>query len=106
MKRQPIGEMIRLALPLAAQQAGFQLMGVVDAAMLGRWSGAALAGAGVGNNLLFAIACVGLGVIMGMDTVVPQALGAGRDDDAKRALGAGVRLSIGIGLVSTLVLFA
>ena len=98
--------MIQLATPLALQQFGNHLMGLVDAAMLGRWSDAALAGAGVGNNLYFGITCIGLGVIMGMDTVVPQALGAGRKDDARRAVGAGVRLAILVGLLTTLAVFA
>jgi len=95
-----------LAGTLAAQQAGHHLMGIVDAAMLGRYSDAALAGAGVGNNLYFGITCLGLGVIMGIDTVVPQALGAGRDDEARRAVGAGVRLAVLVGLMTTLVVFA
>lgn len=98
--------MIRLAAPLAIQQVGHHLMGLVDAAMLGRWSDAALAGAGVGNSLYFGITCVGLGIVMGMDTVVPQALGAGRHDDARRAVGAGVRLAILIGLITTLLVCA
>jgi Na+-driven multidrug efflux pump len=34
---------VRLAIPLAAQQLGFQLMGLVDAAMLGRYDDTALA---------------------------------------------------------------
>ncbi len=95
-----------LAATLALQQAGHHLMGIVDAAMLGRYSDAALAGAGVGNNLYFGITCLGLGVIMGMDTVVPQALGAGRPDEARRAVGAGVRLAVLVGLITTLVVFA
>ena len=70
--------LIALALPLAAQQVGNQLMGLVDAGMLGRYSDAALAGAGLGNNLLFAITSLGMGIVMGMDTVVPQALGGAR----------------------------
>jgi multidrug resistance protein, MATE family len=94
-----------LAAPLAAQQVGVQLMGNVDAALLGRYSDAALAGAGVGNNLLFGISSLGLGVVMGMDTVVPHALGAGRVDDARRAVGAGVRLAVLVGLVLTLATF-
>lgn len=98
--------MMSLAGTLAAQQVGHHLMGLVDAAMLGRWSDAALAGAGVGNGLYFAITCVGLGVIMGMDTVVPQALGGGRSDEARRAVGAGVRLAVLVGLITTLVVFA
>ena len=98
--------LIALALPLAAQQVGNQLMGMVDAAMLGHYSDAALAGAGVGNSLLFAITSIGLGIVMGMDTVVPQALGAGRIDDARRAVGAGIRLAILVGLMATLLVFA
>jgi MATE family multidrug resistance protein len=98
--------MLWLAAPLVAQQAGHHLMGVVDAAMLGRWSDSALAAAGVGNNVYFAITCVGMGIVMGMDTLVPQALGAGRPDDARRLVGAGVRLAIIIGLLATLVVLA
>ena len=55
------------------------------------------------TTLYFGITCVGIGIVMGMDTIVPQALGAGRDDDARRAVGAGVRLAILVGLVATLV---
>ena len=98
--------LLALALPLAAQQVGNQLMGMVDAGMLGRYSDAALAGAGLGNNLLFAITSLGMGIVMGMDTVVPQALGAGRVADARRAAGAGVRLAVLVGLMATLLVFA
>jgi MATE family multidrug resistance protein len=98
--------LIALAAPLAAQQVGNMMMGIVDAAMLGRYSDAALAGAGLGNNLLFAFTSIGLGIVMGLDTVVPQALGAGRVTDARRAVGAGVRLAILVGLLATLAVFA
>ncbi|MGE5183829.1 MAG: MATE family efflux transporter [Acidobacteriota bacterium] len=98
--------LLRLAVPLAAQQVGFVAMGVVDALLLGRYSDAALAGAGVGNNLLFGITCIGMGIVMGLDTIVPQALGAGRREDARRALDAGIRLAILVGLLCTLVTFA
>nr|HEX4317309.1 MATE family efflux transporter [Kofleriaceae bacterium] len=96
-------EQLSLAVPLAAQQLGFQLMGLVDAALLGRWSDAALAGATVGNNLLFAITSLGFGTVMGLDTVIPQRLGAGRPADARRALTAGIRIAVVIGLASTLL---
>jgi multidrug resistance protein, MATE family len=98
--------MLWLAAPLVAQQAGHHLMGVVDAAMLGRYSDSALAAAGVGNNVYFAITCVGMGIVMGMDTIVPQALGAGRHEEARRAVGAGVRLAVIVGLLATLVVLA
>jgi MATE family multidrug resistance protein len=104
-ERSESAAMLWLAAPLVAQQAGHHLMGVVDAAMLGRYSEAALAGAGVGNNVYFAISCVGMGIVMGLDTIVPQALGAGRHEDARRAVGAGVRLAILVGLIATLLVF-
>ncbi len=94
--------LIRLAIPLAAQQVGFQLMGTVDSALLGRYSDAALAGSGIGNTLLFAVTSIGMGIVMGLDTVIPQAVGGGRREDAQRALGAGLRLALLMGLVSTL----
>ncbi len=97
---------VALAIPLAAQQLGFQLMGLVDAAWLGRYSDTALAAAGIGNNLLFAITSIGLGIVMGLDTVIPQAIGAGRVDDARRFLHAGLRIAVLIGLASTLVVIA
>lgn len=98
--------LITLAIPLALQQLGFQLMGTVDAAWLGRYDDTALAAAGVGNNLLFAVTSIGMGVVMGLDTVIPQALGAGRHADARRALHGGMRLAVLVGLVGTMLVMA
>ncbi len=98
--------LIALAIPLALQQLGFQLMGTVDAAWLGRYSDTALAAAGVGNNLLFAVTSIGMGIVMGLDTVIPQAVGAGRHADARRALHGGFRLAILVGLAATAVVIA
>ncbi len=96
----------RLAVPLAAQQVGFQLMGTVDAALLGHYNDTALAASGVGNNLLFAITCIGLGIVMGLDTVIPQAIGGGRIDEARRYLSGGLRLAVLVGLGCTLLVLA
>ncbi|MGE0550131.1 MAG: MATE family efflux transporter [Kofleriaceae bacterium] len=101
-----LAQQIRLAIPLALQQLGFHLMGTVDAAWLGRYSDVALAAAGVGNNLLFAITAIGLGIVMGLDTVIPQAIGAGRHEDAQRYLAAGIRLAVVIGMIGTVVVLA
>ncbi len=96
----------RLAVPLAAQQLGFQLMGAVDAALLGHYNDTALAAAGIGNNLLFAITSIGLGIVMGLDTVIPQAIGAGRIADARRFLAAGLRLAVVVGIACSLLVLA
>src|SRR5215475_3541476 len=106
MRSTELSAQIRLAIPLAAQQLGFQLMGTVDAALLGRYDDSALAAAGVGNSVLFAVVSVGLGIVMGLDTVLPQAVGAQRRDAARRALGAGLRLAMLVGLACTLAVLA
>ncbi|HET9619821.1 MAG TPA: MATE family efflux transporter, partial [Kofleriaceae bacterium] len=98
--------LLRLAVPLVAQQVGFQLMGNVDAALLGHYSDTGLAAAGTGNNLLFAIFSLGMGLVLGLDTVAPQALGAGRHADARRALSAGLRIALLAGLACTLLTLA
>lgn len=101
--RSELSNQLALALPLAAQQLGFQLMGNVDAALLGHYSDTALAAAGVGNNLLFAITAIGLGVVMGLDSVIPRAVGARRAEDARHALSAGLWLALVVGLAASVV---
>ena len=105
-ERSELRAQIALAIPLASLQLGFHLMGTVDAVLVGRFSDTALAAVGVGNNLLFAITSIGLGIVMGLDTVISQAVGARRIDDARRFLHAGLRLAVLVGLASTLVVIA
>ena len=106
MKRSETRAQLALAIPLSLQQIGVQLMGSVDAALLGHYSDSALAGAGIGNNLLFAITAVAMGIVLGLDSVVPRAIGAGRIDDARRSLAAGIRLALVVGCVTTLLVVA
>ena len=94
---------VRLAIPLVAQQLGLQMMNAVDAAFLGRYSADAFAGAGIGGGLVFAISCVGMGMILGLDTLVPQALGAGDRGAARDLLYAGLKLALWIGVPLTIV---
>jgi MATE family multidrug resistance protein len=57
----------RLALPLSVASAGQALMGLVETAVTGRAGAASLAGTGLGNALFFAVAIVGIGVMLGFD---------------------------------------
>jgi MATE family multidrug resistance protein len=93
----------QLAIPLAAQQVGLQLMSSVDTGLLGHYSSSSLAGVSVGAGLLFAITCVAMGVLLGMDSVVPRAVGAGDTARAERALLAGLRLAVLISVPTTLL---
>jgi len=101
--RRELVTQLQLALPLAAQQVGLQLLGAVDTAILGRYSADALAGAGVANGLVFSISCVGMGIVMGLDALVPQALGAGDRAAARRMLGDGIRVALLVSVPAVLL---
>ena len=91
-------ELARLALPLCVGHAGMHLMSVVDTAVLGHYRDASMAGAGIGGGVLFAFMVFGMGTVMGMDTLVPQALGAGETTRARQLLASGTRLALVLSL--------
>lgn len=93
-----------LAAPLAAQQVGQVAMGLVDTALLGRHSPAAMAGAGLGTALTFAVSCLGVGVVLGLDPLIAQSLGAGQPGRTRDQLSAGLALATRLGLVLTAIL--
>lgn len=104
--RREMRELFRLAIPVAAAQAGTQLMGLVDVAVLGRLGARELAAAGVGNAVFFAFCVVGIGTVLGIDPLVAQAVGAGDHARARRALWQGVWLAVVISAALTLTLVA
>jgi MATE family multidrug resistance protein len=69
-------------------------MTVVDTAMLGHYRDTALAGAGIGGGVLLAVSVLGTGAIMGLDTLVPQALGAREEGRARHLIAVGLRLAL------------
>lgn len=79
-------EIARLALPLALVQLGTATMGLVDTALLGRYSESALAGSGLGGSIIFSIAAVGIGIVFGAEPMISQAIGAKQSDRASLAL--------------------
>lgn len=66
-----------LALPLAAWHAGQTLMGAVDTAVVGRLGAAEIAAVGLGNAIFMGAFILSMGVMMGLDPLISQALGAG-----------------------------
>jgi len=97
-------ELFRLALPVAAAQAGTQLMGLVDIAVLGRLGATELAAAGLGNVIFFGISIAGMGMMMGVDPLISQAIGAGDLVRARRMLWQGIWLALAVTAVLTAVL--
>jgi MATE family multidrug resistance protein len=89
-----------LALPLAAAEAGTQLMSVVDMAVIGRLGGVELAAVGVANAVFFGISVFGLGLILGFDPLISQAVGARDFTRARRVMWQG----IWVGLITSALL--
>lgn len=97
--RAELAALFRLAVPLAVTQAGQALMGVVDVAVLGRAGRVALGGAGLGNALFFSVVVLGMGVMLGFDPLVSQALGAGDLGRARRLVWQAAWLATGLAAV-------
>lgn len=104
--RQEIGQLFRLAAPLAAAQAGTQLMGLVDVSVLGRLGARELAASGLGNAVFFSISVVGMGMMFGIDPMISQAIGAGDRVRARRILWQGIWLGLIVTAVLSVVLLA
>ncbi|MGZ8458122.1 MAG: MATE family efflux transporter [Gemmatirosa sp.] len=85
----------QLAVPVAAVQVGLMLMGVVDTMMVGRISPSALAAVALGNLYFFNATALATGILLALDPVVAQAVGA-RDHDA---VGHGVQRGILLALL-------
>ena len=97
-------ELFRLATPLAAAQAGSTLMTLVDIAVLGRLGARELAAAGLGNAFFFGISILGMGIVMGVDPLISQAIGARDEARAHRVLWQGVWLALIVTAVLTIPL--
>lgn len=85
--------MLRLAFPVVLAELGWMLMGIVDTIMVGPLGPEAIGAVGLGSTLFMTIGLTGLGLLLGLDTLVSQAFGAGRIDECQRWLIQGVYLS-------------
>ena len=85
---------LRLALPAVAAELGWMAMGTVDTLMVGRLSPEAIGAVGLGSVLFLVPAIFGVGLLLGLDTLVAQAFGARRIDECHRWLYQGVHLAL------------
>jgi MATE family multidrug resistance protein len=100
-----IRDVARLAAPIVLVQIGLSLMGTVDAAMVGRVSSTDLAAVGLGNLWWVTVALFGAGVIMAIDPVVAQAVGAGDTEGAALGVQRGLLLALVMTVLVSLCLW-
>ncbi len=94
--RGELREMARLAAPVVLANMGGMLQGTVDTMILGHYSSTALAAGSFGNIYFFGVAVFGMGLLMSLDPVVSQAIGA-RDD---LAMSRGVQRGLVLALIT------
>jgi multidrug resistance protein, MATE family len=80
--------LLALAWPLVLAEIGSMAMGIIDTIMVGRLpdSAAAIGAVSLGSILFYTCTVFGGCLLLGLDTVVAQAYGAGRMEDCHRAL--------------------
>ena len=96
--------MARLASPIVLAQVGAMLMGVVDAAMVGRVSADAVAAVALGHIYWVMVSVPSVGLLMALDPVVAQAVGATDTDSVARGVQRGVILAVALAIPSMLIL--
>ncbi|MGQ0737070.1 MAG: MATE family efflux transporter [Acidobacteriota bacterium] len=91
--REELRPMLRVAVPVVLAELGWMFMGVVDTVMVGHLGPEAIAASGVSNSLQLGLAIFGIGLLLGLDTLVSQSYGAGRLDECNRWFWHGVTLA-------------
>ncbi|HEV8412861.1 MAG TPA: MATE family efflux transporter [Bryobacteraceae bacterium] len=85
--------MIRLAGPLVLAELGWMAMGVVDTMFVGRVGAEAIGAVGLGTMVFYGVSISAAGLLLGLDTLVARAYGAGDRDDCRRSLASGLWLA-------------
>jgi MATE family multidrug resistance protein len=93
-----------LAAPIVVVQVGLMMMGVVDAAIVGRYSAEGLAAVALGNVYFNSIVTIGQGTLMALDPLVAQAVGAKDRDAIERWLQRGLVLCVLLSLPLSVLL--
>ena len=86
--------MFVLATPVVMAELGWMTMGMVDTLMVGRISPEAIGAVGVGTSLFMAVTIFAMGLLLGLDTLVSHAFGAGEVEECHRWLAHGVALAL------------
>jgi MATE family multidrug resistance protein len=103
-QRADLEAMIRLAVPVVIVQVGMMLFGVVDTMVVGRLSSQALAAVALGHIAVITVSSFGVGVLLGLDPLLNQALGARDQTSFRRSVQRGFAISVGLMVPSVAIL--
>ncbi len=85
--------MVALAVPVVLSELGWMAQGVVDTIMVGKLGPAAIGAVAVGNAVYYTPSLFGIGLLLGLDTLVSHAYGRKDHDACHRWLAQGVYLA-------------
>ena len=86
--------MLNLAVPVVVAEMSWVTMGTVDILMVRALGPSAIGAVGVGSMLFMALAVFGIGVLLGLDTLIAQSFGAGQRDECHRWFVHGLVMSV------------
>jgi multidrug resistance protein, MATE family len=105
-KRAEFRALLALAIPVVLSELGWMSMAIVDTIMVGNVGPVAIGAVAVGSFVYYCPALFGLGILLGLDTLVSQAYGAGNYDECHRWLAQGAYIAIAYTPFSMLVALA
>ena len=99
--------MVALAVPVVLSELGWMAQGVVDTIMVGRLGPAAIGAVALGNAICYTPSLFGIGLMLGLDTLVSQAYGRRDHDECHRWLAQSVYLACAVApLIMALIFLA
>jgi MATE family multidrug resistance protein len=96
---------LTLAGPVVTAELGWVAMGVVDTMIVSRLGAEAVGAVGLGSMVFITVAVFGMGLLLGLDTLVARAYGADDLDGCHRALFQGLYLAVGFTPLLALAVF-
>ncbi len=100
-----VREVLTLAVPVVLGELGWMTMSTVDTIMVARLGPAAIGAIGIGSSAFYSFAVFGMGLLLGLDTLVSQSFGAGDREDCHKSLTQGFYLAVAL-TIPLMVLFA
>src|ERR1700678_1351741 len=92
--RAELGALVTLAVPVVLSELGWMAQGVVDTIMVGSLGPAAIGAVALGNAVCYTPSLFGVGLLLGLDTLVAQAYGRKDHDGCHRWLAQGIYLAL------------
>jgi MATE family multidrug resistance protein len=96
---------VNLAVPLALVHGGYAVMGLVDTAVVGRLTATDIAAVGLGNAVYMGGYILCMGIMMGFDPLMAQAVGAQQGHRARALVWQGFWLALVLSSVVSIPLF-